>query len=255
MNYEFYYRQQGIEDDVLSDNKHVHDSEIEIIHIVSGSGKILMGNHFATFRSGDVFIIDTNIIHCTSPDIPCDYVRNKLLFDKTILLYFTETDISCTYFHDSGNELNEMFERINMLCTANSSSLSVLSEMLKLIDYCLLHEKGKLSMENSISANVIGFINRHLTGDLSLDTISNAVHISKYHLCRVFKAETGITLGSYIQNMRLSVAKQKLIFSSDSISKISAEMGFVDSAAFNKMFRSSTGMSPSQYRKIYGIKH
>ena len=38
-----------------------------------------------TIHPGDLFVIDAGVIHCTSPDVPAEYSRNKLLFDRPVL--------------------------------------------------------------------------------------------------------------------------------------------------------------------------
>lgn len=248
--YKLLYHQQGV--DELSSSRHSHDNEIEIINVVSGSGNILLGTNFSSFKSNDVFIIDTNIIHCTSPVVPKEYVRNKLLFDKSLLLYISDIDLSCAYYFEDDGYVQDMFEKLHKMELDKSSSLLIYSEILTFLHYCLSHPKNNLNKATSISSKIISYINQHLTDDLSLDTLSNEIHISKYHLSRVFKKETGITLVSYIKNMRLALAKQRLVTSNDSIVSIAMDIGFNDSAAFNKFFSAQTGMSPSTYRKRYG---
>ena len=78
MSYLIYNHQRDMDEQYNS--QHTHDDKIEIVQILSGSGRILVGNNFCVFRPGDVFIIDAGVIHCTSPDVPAEYTRNKLLF-------------------------------------------------------------------------------------------------------------------------------------------------------------------------------
>ena len=75
------------------------------------------------------------------------------------------------------------------------------------------------------------------------------MHISKFHLSRIFKSETGMTLGSYVQTTRLNHAKKRLLFSDDSIALISSQIRFNDPAAFSKAFTMRNGCSPIAYRK------
>lgn len=229
MEYIILYRQEG--KDELSNNRHLHDSLVEIIHIVSGQGNILFGNHFANFKSGDVFIIDTNVIHYTSPENPKEYIRNKVLFDKSILEYLSDSKIFSSYFIDSENILDDMFKSIYDYSTEKRSSIQISTEILKLFDYCFSHKKDKLALENNISTSVIQYISHHLTDDLSLETISKSIHVSKHYLCRIFKAETGVTLGNYIQNIRLATAKHELIMTNRPINEIAYMLGYNDSSA------------------------
>lgn len=250
MTYELYHRQRGM--DELFSSQHAHDDRIEIVQILQGSGRILVGDLFCTFRSGDVFVIDSGVIHCTSPDIPADYVRNKLLFDRSLLVSLTgETPISLSSFFSLPNagELSERFDRIAQMQQSGCSELQICAEILLLLDDCLSRKSEHFIPDNSISARTISYINRNLLSDLSLDALATAMHISKFHLCRIFKSETAMTLGSYIQTARLNHAKKRLLFSDDSVSRIAEQIGFNDSAAFSKAFSDRVGCSPLTYRK------
>lgn len=93
------------------------------------------------------------------------------------------------------------------------------------------------------------YIDVHFAGHLSLDELSAHFFLSKYHLSREFKRIYGITLGNYILSQRITYAKELLRFSDKSIEAIAAACGIADTSYFNKVFRKSEGISPSQYRK------
>lgn len=250
MSYLIYNRQRDMDEQYNS--QHTHDDKIEIVQILSGSGRILIGNNFCVFRPGDVFIIDAGVIHCTSPDIPAEYIRNKLLFDRSLLNgLIGEVPLSLTSFFPLADPepFSERFDRISQMEKEGRSALCINAEILLLLDLCLSHETERFISDNSISAKTIAYIDRNLQSDLSLDAISNAMHISKFHLSRIFKSETGMTLGSYVQTARLNLAKKRLLFSDDPIALISSQIRFNDPAAFSKAFTQRNGCSPIAYRK------
>ena len=250
MAYELYNRQRGI--DALYINQHVHDDKIEIVQVLHGTGRILVGDNFCSFRPGDVFVIDSGVIHCTSPDAPADYVRNKLLFDRSILAELTEEvplSLSAYFSLPEANPISARFDRLTQMKEAGASGLQICAELLLLLNDCLSCKSERFIPDNSISARTIAYINQNLLSDLSLDALATNMHISKFHLCRIFKAETAMTLGGYIQTARLNHAKKRLLFSDDSVARIAAQIGFNDSAAFSKAFTLRTGCSPIAYRK------
>ena len=250
MSYLIYNRQRDMDEQYNS--QHTHDDKIEIVQILSGSGRILVGNNFCVFRPGDVFIIDAGVIHCTSPDVPAEYTRNKLLFDRSPLVGLTgEKPFSLTsfFFLSDPKPLSDRFDRIAQLQKEGCSTLCISAEILLLLDLCLSHETERFISDDSISAKTISYIDCNLQSDLSLDALSAAMHISKFHLSRIFKSETGMTLGSYVQTTRLNHAKKRLLFSDDSIALISSQIRFNDPAAFSKAFTMRNGCSPIAYRK------
>lgn len=93
------------------------------------------------------------------------------------------------------------------------------------------------------------YIRDHLSEPLNRNTIAGYVYLSPDYLSHIFKTDTGIHLSEYILNERLLRAKQMLKETPDSISSITLAVGFSNSAYFTKVFKASTGMTPSQYRK------
>ena len=69
-------------------------------------------------------------------------------------------------------------------------------------------------MQNDIE-NVIAtidYIETHLSENLDLDGIAEAVNYSKYHLHRMFTATVGMTIHDYVQRRRLTEAAKLLVF-------------------------------------------
>lgn len=54
---------------------------------------------------------------------------------------------------------------------------------------------------------IIDFINEHLTEDITIDRLSEEFFISRYYLMHFFKEQTGYTIGNYITEKRLLLAK------------------------------------------------
>src|SRR5579883_3056137 len=93
---------------------------------------------------------------------------------------------------------------------------------------------------------VIDYIGQHLDEEISLDSLSDIVCISKFHFHRLF---TGLSLHQYIRWLRLKRAARQLIFDKDqSIINIAMNAGFESHEAFSRAFKKACGISPSDYR-------
>ena len=57
------------------------------------------------------------------------------------------------------------------------------------------------------------FMEGNLTHDITVHDVANHVYASSAHYQRVFSLVTGITIGDYIHNRRLSLAGQELLLS------------------------------------------
>jgi transcriptional regulator GlxA family with amidase domain len=75
--------------------------------------------------------------------------------------------------------------------------------------------------------------------------------VAERTLKRRFKAATGLTLIQYLQNCRIEAAKRQLEGSHLSVDAISADVGYEDPAFFRRLFKRSTGLTPSEYRRLF----
>lgn len=91
----------------------------------------------------------------------------------------------------------------------------------------------------------------HENWDQPVDLAGVALHAraSKFHLCRLFRSETGHTVISYLQHLRIDKARRLLLDGDRKIITIALETGFGDLAHFNRTFRRIAGMSPTQFRR------
>lgn len=95
---------------------------------------------------------------------------------------------------------------------------------------------------------VMEYIERHLDGDLSLETIGRECRVSVYYLCRAFKSQTGSTIHNYILYKRVSEAK-RLLRDGMKVSTVAALCGFGSVARFAEAFKKIVGQSPSAFAK------
>jgi transcriptional regulator GlxA family with amidase domain len=70
-------------------------------------------------------------------------------------------------------------------------------------------------------------------------------------LKRRFKMATGTTLIDYLQNLRVEAAKRLLESGHIPVDDISVEVGYEDASFFRRLFKRRTGLTPSQYRRMF----
>ena len=107
-----------------------------------------------------------------------------------------------------------------------------------------IFDKKSYSYDSQI-ANILKYINHHLGEDLSVDALASRHYISKYHLMRKFKEETGYTLHTYVINKRLLQART-LISEGTPILKAAHESGFAEYSTFSRAYRKQFGKAPSE---------
>lgn len=96
---------------------------------------------------------------------------------------------------------------------------------------------------------VIQWIEDHLQEKFQLDELAQSLHLSKNHISRRFKAETGSSIQDCLISRRIRRACQLLHTTSLPIEHIAAEAGFSNSSYFCKLFKRHLGLPPLQYRR------
>lgn len=97
---------------------------------------------------------------------------------------------------------------------------------------------------------VLDHIDRHLDGDLDLETVSRVAAFSKFHFHRQFKATFGVSLHRYVQLARMRQASKRLADGQGpSVTDIALDAGYETPDAFARAFRQRFRQSPSDFRK------
>ena len=98
---------------------------------------------------------------------------------------------------------------------------------------------------NKKIVEIIQYINNHLTEEINIDSLSESFYISKYHMMRQFKAETGYTIGNYINQKRLLYARE-LLKQGESVTKVYLDSGFKEHSTFVRAYKQMFGEVPSK---------
>ena len=247
------YRERGR--DPYSDVPHTHESDYELIHVLSGKGKVFMGERVFSFCGDAVFLLDAAVLHYVSPDPDMPYVRTKLLIDKSLTggMIAPLLEAGCLYRVPSP-ELSAKADRalaaLDNLIERAAPPLDTMAHVFGLLHLCTAQMQEKKSEEDGTVADVVGYVHEHLESGVTLASVASALHINKHYLCRLFKAETGMTVGAYINSARVVRAKQLLRDGKEPISFVASECGYNEPSVFAKSFKKETGMTPSTYRTL-----
>lgn len=95
------------------------------------------------------------------------------------------------------------------------------------------------------------WLGEHFTESGALQQVVDRAQIPERTLKRRFRAATGMTLIEYLQNLRVEKAKRLLEDDALPVDEISAATGYEDASFFRRLFKRRTGLTPSQYRRMF----
>ena len=102
-----------------------------------------------------------------------------------------------------------------------------------------------------LTTDVANYIQHHLSEPITTESIANDLYLSRSHLSRQFKAETGMTLTDFILNEKTEEAKRLLRYTDKSLSSIASYLGFSSQSHFARVFKKYSGRTPGEYKEKY----
>lgn len=181
------------------------------------------------------------------------------------------------YLHFRGEAAAPFHKKIEKLCGGvfclgeNSRVVEMLVNLQKRMlggDYLRRYEGGRLTYEflcalleeiempsaaDRVKSDIVSEAVRIMEAEYAslpgICELAERVGVSWEHLTRSFRREMGCTPVKYLTDIRLQAAMNNLLNTGDSIEVVAYRNGFANGNYFNKVFRKSTGLTPTQYRK------
>ncbi|NLO40483.1 MAG: helix-turn-helix domain-containing protein [Ruminiclostridium sp.] len=107
-------------------------------------------------------------------------------------------------------------------------------------------------MENyllQIIKDTTEYIEKNILEPVNLDSISEHVNLSKFHLLRIWKGATATGLMEYVRRRRIALSLGDLLHSKNSLEFISSKYSFGCERSYNRVFNEEFGLSPGKWRK------
>ncbi|MFN4101940.1 MAG: GlxA family transcriptional regulator [Pararhodobacter sp.] len=90
----------------------------------------------------------------------------------------------------------------------------------------------------------------HVEDPLRISDVAEAVGFSARHFERVFKRETGQSPLRYYHHLRLSKARQRVLYSGESLREIAVSVGYANSSPMIRHYTEVFGVSPRDERRL-----
>ena len=102
-------------------------------------------------------------------------------------------------------------------------------------------------------ADLAVWIQGHLRQDLSVETLAERACLSPRHFSRRFKDVFGTTPATFVEDLRLGQARERLTAPAQSIESVASSVGFASADAFRRAFERRFGIKPSTYRRHFHL--
>lgn len=238
-------------DKALSPMVHLH-KELEVIYVRQGKSVAYADKNSYMLNAGDMFITFPNQVHYYRTVQRGEYI--VLIFSPDILYGISAEisksipDINCFSSSDDV-EIRDIFDRIyasdgEYKNIAISGYLNVI--MSRILPRLRLQTVN--AENNSAFYNIIDFCTHNFKDDITLDLVSEKLHLSKYYISRLINKRLKQNFNEYINNLRISEACNLLRETDTKIADISEDVGFGTIRSFNRAFKLVMGVSPTEYR-------
>ena len=225
----------------------------EIIWFMDGQARFISENYHTPLTPGTLILIPRERYHqllITGPQE--EYHRCVFHFlripglDK--LIGETLCDVHLLQVNQRLREL--LRQAAAIAADAREDTPAIMQAVLTLILYELAqaHTAPVPDGIDSVTNRCLIYVNRHITAQLSISAIADALNISASYLSHAFKKEMNISLHQYILKKRLVMAHRRILDGSPAV-QAATECGFQDYSGFFKQFCKMFGQSPGSIAK------
>jgi len=267
----------GIFQDNLEKSTWHYHNTYEISFITEGSGKRIVADSIEEFQPGDLVFLGCNLPHVWIANKETRTPSNRSL--EMVFLQFTSEVLgsqllSLPEFQNVSKALASSERGIQII----GQTLNEVSELMLQMPYLKGFERmlhffkmmdiigksdsniplasreyllGRFKTGNKRIATVHEYLMNNYREEVNLKKLAELVNMAEGSLCRFFKENTGTTLFEYLNQIKTDFACKLLMDNDLSILEVCLDSGFNNLSHFNKQFRKTSGVTPSEYRKRF----
>ena len=259
---------------------HWHD-QIEIDYIKMGNAVFKIGQTDIPLHEGEAVLINGGRIHSIHSAGSDECIILSVLISPDFIFDKKDSFLSLKYRNLGDNDSYMLYHKfpandtsninlINNILKANlektfgyelTTKGNICQLWLNLI-YSNGNDKYKANSQQIFdeerTKKAIAYIHRNYMKDISLEELSESIHLSKSECCRSFKRATQMTPFEYLLRQRIfesAVKMQKNDPISNSINRLSIAVGFNNASYYNKIFKKYIGQTPSKSKEMLKRSH
>ena len=241
---------------------HYHDFH-KVVIFISGKAAYHIEGKAYQLKPWDILLVNRHAIHRPEIDSSVPYerfilwIQNDIPWQELLKCFQKANDRSYNLVRLNSalqEKMKDILFELENSAKSDEYGREILTQSLFLqfmvylnrifLEKQYIFDKKSYTFDSQI-ANILQYINHNLKEDLSVEALSAKYYVSKYHLMRKFKQETGYTIHNYIVNKRLLMART-LISNGMPVTKAAQESGFAEYSTFSRAYRKQFKTTPSE---------
>lgn len=259
-------------------NKWHYHPEVELVHIIKGSGRQFIGDNIHHFKTGDMILLGANLPHLWRSDEKFLKKNSKLKVEAIIIHFMPDCFGDFFFTLPENKELVRLFDRAQQAVRVKNDTKNIVSELMRKLLVAKNSERIILLLqilqtiahsrqtkpvcskglqfhynptETDRLNNIYQYIINNFSKKITLDQIAKVAHISPHSFCRYFKSRIKKTFSNFLIEVRIGHACKLLAETNKSVADICYESGYNNFSNFNRHFKLITGKTPLGHRKYY----
>uniref|UniRef100_UPI00404B6D86 helix-turn-helix domain-containing protein n=1 Tax=Fulvivirga sp. TaxID=1931237 RepID=UPI00404B6D86 len=245
-----------------------------------GCGNLMYGKNSYDYEEGTLVFTSPSQVTIFEGEMPTesetnngwtlafhpDLIRKSNLADKMSQYSFFSYEVN-EALHLSEEELGTIEDLLDKIVKEYSQNLDkhsqnlIISNIELLLDYCTRFYDRQFYTRSNLNLDYVSKFEKLLKmyyekedvlekGIPNVKYLASQLNFSSSYLSDLLKKETGKTAQEHIHLFVIEKAKNQLLGSKNSISQIGYALGFEYPQHFSNLFKSKTGLSPSEYRNL-----
>ena len=247
-------------------------SELELDVVTEGKGEFICGDIHFPVESGDVVLIQPNMLHAAYPDKEEGLKYRAFVFhanmvgaeqtDRSSLSYIKplrngQLQVRPKYGREDADypKVKELAEDLIALAECNDAyhDLFLKSRLFALLYFFEkkenISERGQQSGSSELIRPALEYMTFHYEETISVDYLAGICAISISHFMNTFQKVVGCSAIEYLIHLRIQAACAALTDTTENVAEIATGCGYNNLSNFNRQFKKMTGVSPKAYRR------
>lgn len=241
-----------------------HHRNYELYYMVKGEREYFIEDRFFKVSAGDIVLLPRKVLHRTAGEGGLRYLVHfsggflERFFNKEVMdsmmnnlpFVFRPEEKETERIQSILEAMLQEYTKSQREDTPKNDALlaGYLYQLLFVMAYTT-NQYVPYHYSDERITKIIQYINENYGQINDIEQIAEQFYVSKFHLCRFFKKNLGISLITYLNAIKIRQACAMIKSGNDSLTEIAMQCGFNSSSYFCKVFKSEQGISPTEYKK------